>query len=90
MPDATEQFGGLSPAMDAPGEGAIAVTTSDATNLTKYSRALYVGGAGNLTVVMRDDTVVLFSSVPAGTILPIRVKRVNATATTATNIVAIY
>lgn len=48
---------------------------------------LYVGGAGNIAVIGADDTdSVILNSVPAGTILPIIVKRVLATGTTATNI----
>jgi hypothetical protein len=56
-----------------------------------YSRAIYVGGAGDLVVTMagnRDKTVT-FKDVPAGQVLPIRVAQVNA-GTTATDIVAIY
>ena len=90
MPDSTEQFGGLEVKMTAPGDGAIAVTPHDSTKLTKYARALYVGGTGNVTCLCRDESVVTFTAVPAGTILPIRVQRVNSTGTTATSIVAIY
>lgn len=85
-----ENFGALNAKLTAPGDGAIAVTPNDTTKLTKYARALYVGGAGNVTVLCRDDSVVTFTAVPAGTVLPIRAQRVNATGTTATSIVAIY
>lgn len=74
----------------APAIYAGAVTTSDSTNLSSIARALYVGGAGNIAAVMPDDSVVTFVGLSAGTILPVRVKRVNATNTTATNIVALY
>lgn len=73
-----------------PGEDAGAVTPSDSTNLTLTARALYIGGAGNVTVLTASNTVVTFSNLQTGTILPIRARRVNATGTTATNIVAIY
>lgn len=63
--------------------------------------ALYIGGAGNVSVLLEDfpdtDTATeaargaqIFSNVPAGTILPIRVKKVFATGTTATNIKCLY
>ena len=74
----------------APALYAGAVTVSDSTNLSSVSRALYVGTAGNVAAVMPNDDVVLFSNVPAGMILPVRVKRVNATNTTASNIVALF
>lgn len=64
-----------------------AVTPNDST-VVEF-RALYVGGFGDVVVKMVGDSVaVTFSSVPAGTILPIAVQRVMA-ATTATNIVGL-
>lgn len=65
-------------------------TPSDSTNLSSIARALYVGTGGNVAAVMPDDSVVTFISVQSGQILPVRVKRVNATNTTASNIVALY
>lgn len=67
-----------------------AVTPSDSTDLTTIARAIYVGGAGNVVAVMHDNTTCTFSNVPAGAILPIAVRRINATSTTATNIVALH
>jgi hypothetical protein len=61
------------------------ITKSDSTQLN-CSRALYIGGTGDLTVQMKDGDVVTFQDIPAGTILPIRVVKVM-NATTATNIV---
>lgn len=74
----------------APAEGAVAVTPSDSTDLTYMARALFIGTAGNVNVDVADGTTVLFSGVQAGQILPVRVKRVRATSTTATSIVALY
>ena len=68
---------------------AFVVTPSDATILP-VTRALYVGGGGNINVVMaEDDNTVLFTAVPQGTILPIQVTQVLSTSTTATLIVAL-
>ena len=69
---------------------AVAVTPSDSTNLSFDTRAIYVGTSGNVVAVFCDDSTVTFANVPAGTILPIIVKRINSTSTTASNIVAIY
>ena len=74
----------------APAEYATAVTPSDSTDLTKVARALYVGTGGNISLNTPDGATVLFSNVQAGSILPIRAKRINATNTTASNIVALY
>lgn len=78
-----------------PAANAIAVVPHASTDQTVYAKALYVGGAGDVTVIMVGDyatpgTPVTFSGVPAGTILPIQVRRVNAIGTTATLIVALY
>lgn len=67
-----------------------AVTPSDTVNLAQDARALYVGVGGNITVFLIDNTAVLFANVPAGFILPVRARRVNATGTTASSIVAMY
>lgn len=67
---------------------AVAVTKSDSTVLST-TRALYVGGAGDVAVTMRDGSVVTFSAVPAGTFLPLRVTKVMSTNTTATLILAL-
>lgn len=70
------------------------VTPSDTVDFTKYNgaypRALYIGGAGNVTVVRPDGTAVLFTALPVGTVFPIKCRRVNSTATTATPICALW
>ena len=66
-----------------------AVTTSDTVNF-KNEASLYIGVTGNVVAVGRDDVAVTFIGVPAGTILNINAIRVNATSTTATNIVGLY
>lgn len=76
--------------LDSPAEEAVSVTPSDVTDLDDVSRYLYIGGAGNVAAVMKSGSVVTFTGIAAGTVLPLRVKRVNSTSTTATNIVALY
>lgn len=66
------------------------VTPSDTDNLTRLTRALYIGTAGNVAVESEEGDSVTFSAVLGGSILPIRVRRVNSTSTTATNIIALY
>jgi len=67
------------------------VTPSDTEDLFNVARGIWVGGAGDIKVDLETGgTAIVFSNVPSGTILPIRVKRVYATDTTATNLVALY
>ena len=76
--------------MTSPANDASAVTPSDTVPLTYVSRALYIGGAGNLVVTMQGGGNVTFIGVPAGTVLPIRCSHVRSTSTTATSIVNLY
>lgn len=66
-----------------------AVTPNDSTVLTGV-RALWVGGAGTISIIACNDTAAVSLTVPAGTLLPIFAKTVRATGTTATGIVAFY
>ena len=67
---------------------AAAVTPSDATVIN--AAALYIGGAGNVAVIMEGDTAaVTFTAPPVGTVLNISVSKVMATNTTATLILAL-
>ena len=74
----------------SPADMAVAVTKSDTTDLGR-TKGLYIGGAGDVAVTMRaNSSVVTFSAVPAGAILPVAVSKVMATNTTATLILALY
>lgn len=73
-----------------PGQSLFAVTPSNTVNFTNVARQLYVGTTGDVTVVTQEDeAVVTFKNVPEGSVIgPFFIKRVNATGTTASNIVA--
>jgi hypothetical protein len=52
---------------------------------------LFVGGAGDVSAILaKEISAVIFKNVPAGAVLPVSVKRVEATLTTATDIVGLY
>lgn len=72
-----------------PAIGAVAVV-NDVTIVPAYCRGLYVGTTGNVSVIMSNNTTATFVAVQAGTVLPIRVKQVTASGTTATSIIALY
>jgi hypothetical protein len=84
-----DNFDTFRPGLSDPLTDGVAVTTSDATVLTT-TRAVFVGGAGNLTVVTSAGTTLTLTGVTAGTLLPLRVTKVKATGTTATNIAALW
>lgn len=70
-------------------DNAAAITPGDSS--THDFTRLWVGGAGNLKVKMRDtgDNIQMLA-VPAGTEISMGISRVYSTDTTATNIVGFY
>ncbi len=86
----TDYFSGAADQLDAPGSSAFAIAPSDTVPLPSVTRGIWVGGAGNVSVVMRDGSTVVFVGVAVGTLLPLRVQQINATGTTATNMVGIH
>lgn len=76
---------------DSPYGGAAAVAPNDGADLAvKPTRGLFIGGAGNLKVTMEDGSTPTFTGVVAGSVLRLKVVRVWATGTTATNILGLY
>lgn len=79
----------------APANEGAAVTASDTTILAPITRGLYVGTTGDVAVQFSGaggggGSTVTLVSVPAGAVLPISVRKVLSTGTTASNIVALY
>jgi hypothetical protein len=77
------------PRASDPAHYAAVVTPSDTTDLLAASTAIFVGGTGNMRVTMLGGGIVTFTGLPIGW-HSIRVTRVWATSTTATNIVAVW
>lgn len=75
--------------INAPVRKAVTVTTSDTVDLDSVPRALWIGGDGDVAVIMADDTASVVLKNASG-LVPVMVKRVLATGTTATYIVALY
>lgn len=73
-----------------PARNAVAVTPSDSTDLTNVTRAIVVGGNGNVSVNMSGSGSAVVISMTAGTIYPLAVSRILSTGTAATGIVAIW
>lgn len=73
----------------APARGWLDVTPSDTTGLPAGCRGLFIGVTGDVSLLGDSGTSVVFSNVPVG-FMPCGPVRVNATDTTATNIVALY
>lgn len=76
-------------ALADPASNLEAVTPSDTVNLTNATRGLWVGTGGNVAVLPVNGTAVTITNVASGTLLPIRILRVNSTNTTASNMVGL-
>jgi hypothetical protein len=63
---------------------------SSQTSMGNPGCLLYVGGAGNVSVITIGGDLITFNGVPAGTTLPIQVRQLRATGTTATNVNALW
>lgn len=78
--------------LESPATRAFAITANESANVAHTTRAVYVGTAGNLVCELEDDasgTTVTFTAVPAGAILPIRLRKMR-TASTANAVVGMY
>ena len=80
-----------------PANYAVAITKSDTVDIEppvpgnpqRLTDAVWVGGAGVVVAVFENDSTAAFTCI-AGTVLPVAIKRVNSTNTTATLMVALY
>jgi len=66
------------------------ITPSDTVDFSRPPDAIWVGGAGTVAVVSQSGVVSTLTAVAAGTTLPMVVRRINSTGTTATALVALY
>ncbi len=85
-----DKFSDYPTSLTAPARDAATVAPNDATDLAVLPRAIYVGQTGDLSVRLAGGQTVVFRAVQAGSVLPVRAARVNATGTTATDIVALW
>jgi hypothetical protein len=69
---------------------ALTYTIYSQTDNPSNGCVLFAGGAGDIELITVDDDTVLFKGIVAGQFLPVQVKRVKATNTTATFIVALW
>lgn len=68
----------------------VAVVPSDSVNLTTRAVALFIGTGGDVVILNKAGNPITFKNVPDGSYLDCQTNRVNATGTTATDIVALY
>ena len=83
-----DQFSSFVKGPESPAIDLDDVVPSDTVDQANVLRQIYVGTTGDVTVVTTKDSVRFYKAVPQGThIGPFRVKRVNATGTTALDMI---
>ena len=76
-------------AITSPAGAAFAITPSDTVDFTRPARGIYIGVSGDVVVITPENTAVTFKNAAAGSVLPVEAIRVNATLTTATDLVGL-
>jgi len=83
----TDEFESYREGLSTPAMGAFDITPGSA--LQETTRAVYIGGGGNLECTMDDGSTVTFIGLSAGVIYPLRVSAVASGNTTATSIIGL-
>lgn len=85
-------YGTYTSELTAPASANFDIIPSDTTDLEHIPRSVYVGVGGHVVIVGREDTNdtgVTFQNVPAGSIIPVRARRILATGTTAAGLIGL-
>lgn len=86
MPD---RYASFTPGLESPATHGFSVSPNDSADLPETTRALFVGNDGAVSLVLASGASVVLAGVAGGAVLPLRVKRVLATGTTAGAIVGL-
>lgn len=89
----SDEFSDYADGAGAPARRVVTITPSDTADLADTPKGIYVGGGGDLALVATGAPVnaaaVVFRNLPSGALLPVRARRIAATGTTATDLVAL-
>lgn len=74
---------------DGPATFGFPISPSDTQFLEELTRGIWVGGAGTIILMLSSGRIVALSGAVAGSLVPVKAKKVYLTGTTATNLVAL-
>lgn len=83
-----DDFDGYGSSLDSPGTNAESVVPNDDSDLSRVSRALWIGVAGNVKLTTLGGDTVVF--VGAQGWMPLRVSRIHSDETTASAIISVW
>jgi hypothetical protein len=84
-----DRFQNTAPSLSGPASHGFSVTPSDSALLSETTRGLYVGTSGDIAALTVSGASITLPSVPAGSLLPLRLTKIMATGTTASGIVGL-
>lgn len=85
----SDQFANHGSTLDSPPRHAEAVTPNDGADLPNFSRAIWVGVAGNVRVTTTGGKTVTYENAPVGYLI-VCASRIHATGTTASSMLACW
>ena len=85
----TDRFKSTSSGINGPANDGFIIAPDDGLDLNEITRAIFIGSGGDISLVTKNGTLLTFSGLGAGSLLPVRASRVHATGTTASNIVGL-
>lgn len=86
----TDTFKTYARSLTSPPEHAAAIAPSDTAALPYATRALYVGGSGDVAVRMLGGETVTLRALQAGSLVPLRIDMVKSAGTTATGLIGLW
>lgn len=90
MPAAVDAFTKGPAQLTSPPEQAFDIAPSDIEDLPNVTRAIYVGGGGDLRVQTSGGSIVTYRNLPSGALKPGRYRKVFSTGTTCQYLVGEY
>lgn len=82
----TDTFSDFTTGLSSPVCGGFDIAPNDGADLQGITRAIILGGAGDVAVVLKNGDTITLPALAVGVIYPVRVARVLATGTTATGL----
>jgi len=85
-----DRFASYQDSPSGPAQECFAITPDDNADLPVATKAIYVGGAGDIVLrPLSGSSDVTFANLPDGAILDVRARAIRATGTTATAMVGL-
>ena len=84
-----DRFSSHAPGLTAPLDEGFEVTPDDAVDLPEVTRAVFLGQGGDLAVQFPSGNEVVFRNIKSGVLYPLRLSRILATGTTASDLLGL-